>query len=71
MVAVGTDIWYNESWKDPSRLVRFDTTTEEFQSWLVEDCLDGAYNIVADADDNLWFVCPDTDRLVKVEITGR
>ena len=69
MIAVGNDIWYSESWKDPSRLVRFDTTTEEFQSWPVEDCLDGAYNMVADAEDNLWFVCHDTDRLVKVEVT--
>jgi len=71
MVALGDEIWYSESWKDPSRLVRFDTKTEEFQSWPVDDCLDGAYNIVADDESNLWFVCHDTDRLVKVEITGR
>jgi virginiamycin B lyase len=67
MVAVGDVIWYSESWKDPSRLVRFDSKTEEFQSWPVDDCLDGAYNIVADDEGDLWFVCHDTDRLVKVE----
>lgn len=68
MVNIGDILWYSESWMDPSRLVRFDSRTEKFQSWPVEDCFDGAYNLVKDADDNLWFTCHDTNRLGKVEI---
>lgn len=68
MVIVGDALWYSETFMNPSNLVRFDMKTEEFQSWETPECFGGAYYIVADADDNLWFTCHDTDRLVRVEI---
>ncbi|OFW00062.1 MAG: hypothetical protein A3F68_05085 [Acidobacteria bacterium RIFCSPLOWO2_12_FULL_54_10] len=68
MVAVGDVIWYNESWMDPTLLVRFDTKTKQFRSWPIEDCFDGIYHMVADSDQNLWFTCHATDRIGKVEI---
>lgn len=70
IIVRGDAIWYGESWKDPSRIVRFDTKTETFESWPVEDCLDGAYYFDMDADRNIWFVCHDTNRIGKVEIRG-
>lgn len=69
MVLVGDVLWYSENFMDPSTLVRFDTKTKEFRSWPVENCFDGAYYMVADAEDNLWFTCHDTEYLIKAEIT--
>lgn len=36
MTAVGNVIWYTESATRPNTLVRFDPTTEQFQSWPIE-----------------------------------
>lgn len=68
MVVLDDAVWFSETFVNPSNLVRFDKETEEFQTWQTPECFGGGYYIVADKEENLWFTCHDTDRLVKVTV---
>ena len=68
MTLMGGAVWYSETFMDPSTLVRFDMETEQFESWDVPECYGGGYMLVPDADENLWFTCHDTDKMVRVEV---
>lgn len=68
IMAIGNIIWYDESWMTPTILVRFDTETQKFQSWPIDNCDDGMHVLVKDSEQNLWFACHATGRLGKVEI---
>jgi virginiamycin B lyase len=52
MVAVKGIIWYNESGAKPNTIVRFDPTTEKFQSWAIPGGGDIVRNMSVTRDGN-------------------
>ncbi|MGB9067876.1 MAG: hypothetical protein WCC21_04850 [Candidatus Acidiferrales bacterium] len=65
---VGDIIWYSESESNPNMLVRFDPTTEKFQTWPVKSG-GGIKDIWAQPDGNLVLTRPRTNGIAYVEIT--
>ena len=66
-------VWYNESGKRPDMLVRFDPTTEKFQSWPIPS--GGIHagiirHMRQSLDGNLLIHQSSTNRIIKVTIKG-
>jgi virginiamycin B lyase len=65
---VGNVIWYSESSARPNTLVRFDTETEVFQSWVIPSGGGVIRNMMATADGNLVLACSAVNRVALVEV---
>jgi len=66
--AVGDIIWYSESGVRGNTLVRFDTNSEQFQSWLIPSGGGVVRNMMATADGNLVLACSGVNRVALVEV---
>ena len=68
IAAIGNVIWYSESGVRGNTLVRFDTGTEQFQSWLIPSGGGVVRNMMATSDGNLVMACSGVNRVALVEI---
>ena len=68
IATVGTVVWYSESGVRDDTLVRFDTETEEFQTWLIPSGGGVVRNMMATADGNLVLACSAVNRIGLVEV---
>ncbi len=68
IAAVGNVIWYSESGVRQDTLLRFDTETETFQTWLIPSGGGVVRNMMATADGNLVLACSAVNRVALVEV---
>jgi virginiamycin B lyase len=68
ITAVGDVIWYSESNTKPNTVVRFDTKTEKFQTWIIPSGGGVVRNMVSTHDGNLWLACSGVNGIAFVEI---
>jgi virginiamycin B lyase len=68
ITAVGNVIWYSESSVRPNTLVRFDTETEQFQTWVIPSGGGVVRNMMATADGNVVMACSGVNRVALVEV---
>ena len=68
IAAVGTAIWCSESAVRPNTLVRFDTQTEKFQTWVIPSGGGVVRNMMATPDGDLVLACSGVNRIAVVEI---
>ncbi len=68
IASVGNVIWYSESSARPNTLVRFDTDTEVFQSWVIPSGGGVIRNMMATADGDLVLACSAVNRVALVEV---
>lgn len=58
IAATGRSIWYSESGTDKATLVRFDTETLKFQSWVIPSSDGGIVrNMMPSKNGDLWLAC--------------
>jgi virginiamycin B lyase len=70
ITAVGNVIWYSESSVRPNTLVRFDTQTEKFQTWVIPSGGGVVRNMMATAEGNLVLACSGVNRVALVEVSN-
>jgi virginiamycin B lyase len=68
ITAVGEVIWYSESNTKPNTVVRFDTKTEKFQTWIIPSGGGVVRNMVSTPDGNLWLACSGVNGIAFVEV---
>ena len=68
IAAVGTVVWYSESGVRDDTLVRFDTETEQFQTWLIPSGGGVVRNMMATADGHLVLACSAVNHIGLVEV---
>ncbi len=68
IAAVGNVVWYSESAVPPNTLVRFDSETERFQTWVIPSGGGVVRNMMATADGNLVLACSGVNRVALVEV---
>ena len=68
ITAVGHVIWYSESSVRPNTLVRFDTRTEKFQTWVIPSGGGVVRNMMATSNGNLVLACSGVNRVALVEV---
>jgi virginiamycin B lyase len=68
ITAVGNIIWYSESNVRPNTLVRFDTRTEKFQTWVIPSGGGVVRNMMATSSGNLVLACSGVNRVALVEV---
>lgn len=68
IAAVGNILWYSESAVRPNTLVRFDTQTQKFQSWVIPSGGGVVRNMMATASGNLVLACSAVNRVALVEV---
>ena len=68
IAAVGHVVWYSESAVRPNTLVRFDTATEGFQTWVIPSGGGVVRNMMATSDGNLVLACSGVNRVALVEV---
>ena len=68
IAAVDNVVWYSESGVRQDTLVRFDTETEVFQTWLIPSGGGVIRNMMATADGNLVLACSGVNRVALVEV---
>ena len=68
IAAVGNVVWYSESAVRPNTLVRFDTETESFQTWVIPSGGGVVRNMMATSDGNLVLACSAVNRVALVEV---
>lgn len=68
ITAVGSIIWYSESNTKPNTLVRFDTKTEKFQTWIIPSGGGVVRNMVHTPEGNLWMACSGVNGIAFVEV---
>jgi virginiamycin B lyase len=68
ITAVGDVIWYSESNTRPNTVVRFDTKTEKFQTWIIPSGGGVVRNMVSTPDGNLWLACSGVNGIAFVEV---
>jgi virginiamycin B lyase len=64
-------IWYSESGRNPNNLVRFDSKTETFQTWLIPSGGGVVRNMMPTQDGNLVLACSGVNRIALVEVKRR
>ena len=69
IAAVDTVVWYSESSVRPNTLVRFDTETERFQTWVIPSGGGVVRNMMATSDGNLVLACSGVNRVAVVEVS--
>lgn len=68
IASVGNIIWYSESAVRPNTLVRFDTQTEKFQTWIIPSGGGVVRNMMATSNGNLVLACSGVNRVALVEV---
>lgn len=68
IAAVGRIVWYSESGVHPNTLVRFDSRTEQFQTWAIPSGGGVVRNMMATLDGNLVLACSGVNRVALVEV---
>ena len=68
ITAIGDVIWYSESAVRPNTLVRFDSKTEKFQTWVIPSGGGVVRNMMATRDGNLVLACSGVNRVALVEV---
>lgn len=68
IATVGNVIWYSESSVRPNTLVRFDSQTERFQTWVIPSGGGVVRNMMATANGNLVLACSGVNRVALVEV---
>jgi virginiamycin B lyase len=71
ITAVGNVIWYSESNVRPNTLVRFDSQTEKFQTWIIPAGGGVVRNMMATSNGNLVLAESGINRVALVEVGGR
>lgn len=69
ITATGNVIWYSESGVRPNTLVRFDTESRNFQTWVIPSGGGVVRNMMVNRDGNLVLACSGVNRVALVEIT--
>ena len=67
IAAVGSIVWYSESAVRPNTLVRFDTETESFQTWVIPSGGGVVRNMMATSNGDLVLACSGVNRVALVE----
>jgi virginiamycin B lyase len=70
ITAIGNVIWYVESNARPNTLVRFDSATERFQTWIIPAGGGVVRNMVHTPDGNLWFPESGVNKIAFVQVKG-
>ena len=65
---MGDVIWYSESAVKPNTLVRFDSMTETFQTWVIPSGGGVVRNMMATPEGNLVLACSGVNRVALVEV---
>ena len=68
IATVGTVVWYSESAVRPNTLVRFDTQTQRFQTWVIPSGGGIVRNMMATSDGDLVLACSGVNRVALVEV---
>lgn len=68
IATVGNVIWYSESGVKPNTLVRFDSKTEKFQTWVIPSGGGVIRNMMATPEGNLVMACSAVNRVALVEV---
>ena len=68
ITTVGNIVWYSESAVRPNTLVRFDTRTEKFQTWVIPSGGGVVRNMMATSNGNLVMACSGVNRVALVEV---
>ena len=68
ITTIGNVVWYVEGNSNPNMLVRFDPSTEKFQTWPIPSGGGVVRHMVAAPDGSLWLACSEVDTIAKVEV---
>ena len=68
MTVVGDIIWYSESGVSPNTLARFDSRTENFETWAIPSGGGMVRNMTATQDGRLVLACSGIDRIALVDV---
>ncbi|MBF8304847.1 MAG: streptogramin lyase, partial [Acidobacteria bacterium] len=68
ILAIGDIIWYSESGTEKNTLVRFDTKTEKFQSWVIPSGGGVVRHMMVGPDGIMWLAASGVAGLTRVEI---
>ena len=68
ITTVGNVVWYSESSVRPNTLVRFDSRTEKFQTWVIPSGGGVVRNMMATKDGDLVLACSGVNRVALVEV---
>jgi len=68
ITAVGNILWYSESNTKPNTIVRFDSKTGKFQTWVIPSGGGVVRNMVHTPDGNLWLACSGVNGIAEVEV---
>lgn len=67
-MTIGDVIWYSESGVKPNTIVRFDSKTEKFQTWVIPSGGGVVRNMMAAANGNLVLANSGVNRVALVEV---
>ncbi len=70
ITTVGNIVWYSEAGTSPNTVVRFDTKSEKFQTWIIPSGGGVVRNMMAAKDGNLWLATSGVNGIAKVEVKG-
>ena len=68
IATVGNVVWYSEAGTKPNTLVRFDTQTEKFQTWVIPSGGGVVRNMMSLPNGNLVLACSAVNRVALVEV---
>jgi virginiamycin B lyase len=68
IASVGDVLWYSESGVKPNTLVRFDSASQEFQTWAIPSGGGVVRNMMATPDGSLVLACSGVNRVALVEV---
>lgn len=68
IASVGDVLWYVETYARPNILVRFDTQTENVQSWIIPSGGGVVRNMMATPEGNLVLACSAVNRVAFVDV---
>ncbi|HEX9876207.1 MAG TPA: cytochrome C [Gammaproteobacteria bacterium] len=68
IASVGNVIWYTEAYSRPNILVRFDTESEEFQSWVIPSGGGVVRNMMATPEGDLVLACSAVNQVALVDV---
>jgi virginiamycin B lyase len=70
IATVGDVVWYSESGVKPNTLVRFDTKTERFQTWVIPSAGHVVRNMMATKEGNLVLAESGINKVAIAEVRG-
>ncbi len=71
ITTTGNIVWYVESGVAPNMLVRFDPSTEKFQSWPIPSGGGVVRHMVTGSDGTLWLAESGVDKIARVTVATR